>query len=104
MQALGNLRIDVRIFGTASRDYAAQDSRRFRITRGEERHVVPPGHEPFGQQRRKELPRSVVARRHTPRNRCEYRYSHWAFNALDPGGELCSLWLLASPSLLRASP
>src|SRR6202034_2283225 len=26
MQALGNLRIDVRIFGPASRDYAAQDS------------------------------------------------------------------------------
>ena len=50
MEALGDLRIESGIFGPTSRDHAAQGGGRLRITRGEQRHLVAPGHQPLGQE------------------------------------------------------
>src|ERR1700722_9975941 len=104
VEAFGNLWIDGWIFGPTSGHHASQNGRCFRVARGEERHVVPPGDEPLGQQLGKELPRPVVAWRDAPRDRCEYRNAHPTFNAPGRGCEPCCLEPLASPFLLPSSP
>ena len=85
MQALGDLRIDAWVFRPAPRDHTAEASRCLRVPGREERHIVASGDEPFGQERSKEFPRSVVPRGNTPRNRCEDRNAHASLQRPSPG-------------------
>src|ERR1700683_1994777 len=105
MQALGDLWVDARVLRPAPWYHAAKLSRRLRITCSEERHVVAPRHEPFGQERGKELPRSVVARGDAPGDRREYRDAHRILSAPTPGADQTSCPARrASPSSLPSSP
>ncbi len=73
VEALGHLRLDVRILGVRASDDGRETARGRRVGGREEGHVDAPGNEPFGQQRRELLPRPVVTGRHAPRDRRQDR-------------------------------
>lgn len=75
VEAFGHLWVDAVVFGPAGRRGTAHLCRAQGIGGGEERHVVAPLDETFGQQRRKQLPWTVVARWGPPGNGREDGYS-----------------------------
>ncbi len=77
VQALGDLRLDRGILGPPGRCRAVQRGGGDRVGGGEQRHVVPRGDQPLGEQRCELFPRAVVARRRPPGDRSEHRDPQW---------------------------
>ncbi len=72
VQRFPHLRIDCRVLFVAHRRRTDELRACNRVGRCEERHVDSPRDETFRQERGELLPRSVVPRRHTPRDRSEH--------------------------------
>ena len=69
VHALGDLGIDIVVFGPPGGDGRSKLRGGQRVGRGEEGHLVTERDETFGEGRGKKLPRTIVTRRCSPRDR-----------------------------------
>ena len=75
VEALGHLRVDVRILRVPAGDDRREPARGHRVGGREERHVDAAGDQALGQERGELLPRAVVAWRHAPRDRRQHGHA-----------------------------